>query len=209
MGNLKALALGLGIALAGALPAQAALIIKADNVTVATSANNDFATFTGQIGSFNINVLSALGVDSFAGNGTLMDNGSLNVATSGAGSLTLHFIQTDLTSPSASLSFFGAFTGVLQNMTVTKSFYADATNSGLMTTLLGTTTSVDGTFSSSPVALNGLYSITEVITITATGPGAYLSSDDNVRIPEPISLGLFGGALLALGLVRRRRSQPA
>lgn len=211
MGNLKALALGLGIALAGALPAQAALIIKANGNQVAFSASNDFTTFAGNVGSFNINVLSATGVESLPGTGILMDNGTLSVSTAGVGSLVIEFIQTDLASASATQSFFGEFSAVqLTNMTATRSFYVDATNNGLATTLVGTTSGSNSTFSSGPVALGGLYSITEVITITALGGGAALiSADDTIRIPEPISIGLFGSALIALGLVRRRRTQPA
>ncbi len=211
MGKLKVLALGLGIALAGAVPAHADLIIKANGVTVASSANNDFTSFVGSVGSFNINVLSAIGVDSLPGTGILMDNGSLSVSSSGAGTLVITFIQTDLTSASATQSFFGEFSAVsLTNMTATRSFYADATNNGLATTLLGTTSGANASYSSAPVALSGLYSITEVVSITALGGGAaLLSADDNIRIPEPLTLGLFGMALVALGLVRQRRTQPA
>lgn len=202
----NALILGLGIALVGTLPAKAELIIRANGATVASSSNNDVATFLGSVGTFNVNLVATFGVDLFSGNGTLMDNASVNVSSTGVGTLLLEFIQTDLASASASLAFGMSFTGNIVGAAVVRSFYADATNAGLTATLLGTTTLGNATIASAPVALGGPFSLTEVISITALQPGAFLSADDAVSVPEPAALALFGAGLLGLGLAWRRRA---
>ena len=54
--------------------------------------------------------------------------------------------------------------------------------------------------------LSGPFSLTETINITATGSGGKSSTNDDVAVPEPALLSLFGVGLTAIGLMRRRKT---
>jgi hypothetical protein len=187
--------------------ANASLIISSGGTTLVSSADNSSLVFNGDLGTFNINNIFLLGATAIGGSGTLFDVHSTNVSSSGAGLLTLQMTETNLSAGSLA-SFGGLFTGQFSNMTVSRSFYLDTGNTGALKTLIGSTTAGDGAFSYNS-ALTGLFSLTEVITLTATGPGSFLSSDDAIRVPEPMSLGLLGAGLAGIGLIRRRRANAA
>ena len=196
-------------ALATAITSQARadLIITANGtVEPGSDPTNTSATFSGAVGGFNINVVSASGINAFGGNGKVLDVSSLNISTPGTGSLTLLVTETNLSGnvPTLFNVLFDAFNQV--NISVTRSLFLDTTNSGAETTLLASTSSPGASaVTSGPQGLTGFYSITEQIDLTATGPGALLSADDSVTVPEPISLVLLGSGLLGVGLIRRRK----
>jgi len=179
---------------------------------VATDTSNTFTNFScGSAGSpcpaatdgFNINSIAITGINAFGGSGTLFDLSSLDISSSGTGSLKIFATETNLTG-GAGASFSGLFTGQLSGLTATRSIFLDTTNAGLETTLLGSTTSGGGSFAAIQ-SLSGPFSLTEEIDLTATARGAMLSSDDSVRVPEPASLAIFGTDLAGLGLLGRRR----
>lgn len=190
----------------GAQAARADLIIFANGGQVADDATNTVASFSGAVGGFNINVVSAAGVNAFGGSGELLDVGSLDISTSGSGTITLKIEETNLTGAGAAQAFQLAFSGLVNNALVSRSLYFDAANSGAESSLLGSVKGASGSFVAGPFALSGPYSLTEEITLTATGSGAKLSSDDSVSVPEPAVLSLLGAGLSVLGLARRRRS---
>jgi hypothetical protein len=63
--------------------AKADLIINVNGTQQANDPTNTFAIFTGSVGNFNINSITATGVTALGGSGTLLDIGSLNVNSTG------------------------------------------------------------------------------------------------------------------------------
>jgi hypothetical protein len=185
--------------------AHATLTIAIDGIVAGTDTTNTFTNFSSVIArhGFNITNLALTGVNAFGGNDVLMDVASLEVSTSGVGSLTLDFTETDLTG--SPVAFATTFSGTLTNIQVTRKVFLDRTDSGKETTLLYSTSSADADLSSLLDTVTGLYSITEEIDLTAAGNGATLSGDDKTSIPEPASLALIGAGLFGLGVIRRRK----
>ena len=189
-----------GIALAPV--AKANIIISVDGVRQVDRGGNGFASVQGSFGNFNISSTGVSGVAAFGGSGELIDVGSMDISTTGAGTLTVDVTETGLTAPGLA-SFTSAFSGEISNASVTRAFFADPADAGARTVALGSTTSTGGG-ASTLADFTAPYSLTEVITVTAAG--AILSSDDSVRVPEPASVALLGFGLFGIGMVARRRA---
>jgi hypothetical protein len=207
------------MATAASTPANADLVLSINGVVEATNTTNTSVSFSTDgtpvqaINGFNVNSIFAFGVNSFLGNGELLDVGSLNLASlEGVTATSLQIVikETNLTLPPPPAFLSSVLTGTFTNASVTRSLYADATNSGLETTLLGMANTEDTvktltSFASSP------FSLTEEIDISALGAGANLSSDDRVSaVPETSTWAMMILGFMGIGfLAYRRKGKPA
>ena len=207
-----------GIAAAAAPQAHAALIIEAGgtvgpggvitgSTVEASNSANEATSASFSFGNFDLNFDQIVGANAIGSSGILIDVGANNTSTTGAGSLSLFFIETGLTGSSPAV-LSAAFTAAqLRNISITRSFYFDPTNTGAETDLLLTSSGANAEANNLSFDFDGTYALVEEIDLTATtaGASAILSGDDQVTIPEPMSLALVGGGLLGLGLIRRRK----
>jgi hypothetical protein len=203
--KLSAMLSAMAVCLALSPQARANLIININGSTVASQAANTSLLFSAPapINGFNVNTIQMNGATLFGTSGELVDNSSVNISTNGVGSLTLLLTETNLSLGSGA-NFSGLFSATISNATVTRAFYVDPLNGTALTNLLGSTTGANGSFTKN-VSLSGPFSLTEKITIAATGAGAKLSADDSVSAPEPASLALLGAGVLGLGFVAGRK----
>ncbi|HEX3665464.1 MAG TPA: PEP-CTERM sorting domain-containing protein [Rhizomicrobium sp.] len=211
--NLRTTLIAAGLALAALAatsPARANLIISCSGSgcsgNLATSTTNTVVTACAPactFGDFTIGPLSMLGYQDAAGK--LADTENLDVSASGTGSISIDFTETNLNAGTAA-AFIMDFTGNLSgSLTATRQWYLDTSNTGGLGQLLGTCSSgTCSTMASALKALSGPFSLTEVVTLNASGSG-FLSSDDDIYVPEPATLSIFGLGLLALGAFQYRR----
>lgn len=187
----------------------------ASPITLQASGSNTLvATPTAGFGTFDFNSVSASGSppNPF---GALLSSTALNISSATAGTFNIWITAQDNVSPSGSLTFTSSLTSNLlpPGWTVTMTTYLDTTNAlwGTGTTLSSNAFTGPATFIgvNSANTGGGLYSITQLISITATGAGNALSTLSVSAVPGPmVGAGLPGLLVAAAGLLalaRRRR----
>ena len=164
-------------------------------------------TWIGSIGSFDVNVSTGLS-DPVSGSPTSpnMDLNSVD-HSAGAGTLTVKFSDDGFSGaqPAFEATIGGTTQGSIQYDT-----YIDTSNTlfgqgTLLTSISANSSPFAGTDTSSTGAPGGLYSLTQVVTITHSATGNTSFDATLQPVPEPMTVLLLGSGLAALGLIRRKR----
>lgn len=203
----------LALAASSLLAAQQAnaLAIKVTdgvNTVITTDADNDgLVSYAGSIGTWILSSVVGL-ANPFIGDEytDTMHLDSVDVSN-GAGTLTIMLTDTDMTKTKA--PFVTSLGGVTSG-NISFATYMSATNTAFdLETLLGSSGSLSGgAFSQSgygEISAAGPYSVTQVVTITHGGGLKTTSFNYEIKVPEPMTLALFGAGLIGMGFVGRRK----
>lgn len=170
-------------------------------------------TFIGNVGAFNITNVST-GITKpaqGAENNPHMHLNSVDIS-GGAGVLTIMFTDTDFTDLAVGLNGLQAQFGGVASGSIAYEAWFGATNGEFeMTTKLSdlggfTSGSFSGT-TSLPFSPTGLYSLTQIVTITHTAGGTSSFDADLQAVPEPGTIFLFGSGLMGLAAWRMRKNK--
>jgi hypothetical protein len=181
------------------------------------SATGDHQTISaiGTLGQFSLNVTTGNG-GGFETRPTLETLNSINATSTGAGTLTATFTDTNYTDlgPGFLLGVSGVENVSIDTSPVTFSAFASAANAVPATTLIGSIGPLSGlSFSSSNIFANPIGSsgsLTLKTVIAFTGQGTIQDNATISNVPEPTSVVLLGGALLFVaGATRRKATKKA
>jgi len=184
---------------------------------MATDGGTGYVSTSGSIGTFTL--ASATATGSPVLQQPTLDTSSIDVNSSGAGTLYMFVTEQGLTSPLGINSFLSSFTFNLFNggagiASVTENTFISATNALYAGTLLSSATDSTGGLSSTSATaasplLTGPFSETIEYIIHASGVGSTNDtvnlSSPSVSVPEPASLLALATGLGILSLLMRAR----
>lgn len=195
--------------LLAAQQANALAISISDGVSTITATDSDsdgFVTLSSALGLWNFNVVTGF-ADPAIGTPEVynMHLNSVN-ASGGTGTLTVMITDTDLTKTNAS---FMTGLGGLTGGSISFATYLSASNTAFsLDTLLDSAGTFNGAFSdtaSGYIVTGGPYALTQVATITHGDRFNISSFDYDIKVPEPMTLALFGAGLVGMGFIGRRK----